>query len=130
MTQEIDFGTDLSWADDLDPSGRMVTGIELLGQSAFRRLRTPRGACLDAPDDGLDVQEYLSRAMTPAALAAIPGEIAQEITKDERFLAADVTLTPLPDGFHLAIEITPAAGPSFELTLSVGEAAVTLLGIT
>lgn len=127
----VDFGVDLDWADDLNPTGRLVSGIELLGQALFHRLRTPRGACLDAPDDGLDLSEYLSRGMTPAELAAVPGEIRSEILKDERFLDADVTFTQTtPDTFRVRILVTPSAGPEFELVLGVADAAVKLLKIT
>jgi len=75
MTASPDFGSDLDWADDLNPTGRLISGVELLGQAAFHRLRTPRGACQDAPDDGLDLAEYLSQGMTPAEQAQVPGEI-------------------------------------------------------
>ncbi len=126
----VDYGTDLDWADDLDPTGRVVSGTLLLGQAAYRRLRTRRGSCLDCPDDGIDIQEYLSLAMTPAALSAIPGEVSAELRKDERFVAADVVVTKITEGLHFAIEITPSEGPTFDLTLSVTDAGVKLLGIS
>jgi len=125
-----DFGTDLSWGDDLDPAGRMVTGIDLLGQAALHRLTTTRGGCLDAPDNGLDVAELLSLGMTAAELAAVPGQIAQELRKDERFLDAEVVVGRLTDGFNLTIRITPSAGPDFELVLSIADAATKLVSIT
>src|SRR5258708_5265369 len=89
------FGVDIDWGDDLNPTGRLVRGTELLAQAVHHRLRTPRGACLDAPDDGLDLAEYLSNGMTPAQLAAIPGEIRSELLKDERFQDADVTMAQI-----------------------------------
>lgn len=126
-----DFGTDLDWADDLDPSGRMISGARLLGQAAFHRLITPRGACLDAPDDGLDVAEFLSLGLTPTEKTGIPGQIAAELRKDERFLDAEVEMTDVPpDGFRLKIRITPSAGPEFDLVLSVSAAATKLVSIT
>lgn len=126
-----DFGVDLDWRDDLNPTGRLVSGVELLGQAAFHRLRTPRGACLDAPDDGLDLSEYLSNGMTPTEIAAIPGEIRSELLKDERFLEADITFTQdSPDSFRFKIVITPSAGPVFELVLAVADAAVKLISLS
>lgn len=125
----VDYGTDLSWADDLDLLGRSVTGTELLGQAVYRRLRTPRGSCLDAPDDGLDVAEFLSAALTEARIAAIPALVQQEILKDERIADVTVNMSRFSDGFNLTIWCTPAGGPSFELTIDVTAAAVKLLSI-
>ena len=129
MAGDPDFGTDLDFQDDLDPAGRLVSGTKLLGQAAYHRLITPRGACLDSPDDGLDLHEYLSKGLTPTELATIPGEVRLELLKDERFIGADIGMTNTPDGFDLKIRITPSAGPDFELVLSVGEAAVKLLSL-
>lgn len=126
----VDYGTDLDWANDLNPTGRMVSGIELLGQVAFHRWRTPRGACLDAPDDGLDISEYLSSGMTPAEIAAIPGDMRAELLKDDRFEDCEVVLSQItPDSFKVRARITPANGPEFDLVLSVADAAVKLLSI-
>lgn len=127
---DVDYGTDLDWQDDLDPSGRTVSGTKLLGQAAYHRLITPRGSCLDSPNDGLDLHEYLSRAMTPVELATIPGEVRLELLKDERFNGAEIVMTKNADGFDLAIQITPSAGPNFELVISVTQAAVVLLSLT
>jgi len=125
------FGVDLDWSDDLNPTGRLVRGFELLGQAAHHRLRTPRGACQDAPNDGLDLAEYLSNGMTPAQIAAIPGDIRSELLKDSRFLDADVVATqPSPGSFRLEIQITTSAGPTFDLVLSVSDAKIKLLSIT
>lgn len=130
-TTAPDFGVDLDWRDDLNPTGRLVSGIELLGQAAFHRLHTPRGSSPDAPDDGLDLAEYLSRGMTPAELAGIPGDISSELRKDERFLDADVSFTQdAPASFKFKIVITPSAGPTFALVISVEQAAMTLISVT
>lgn len=127
----VDWGTDIDWLDDLNPTGRLVSGIELLRQAVFHRLSTPRGACLDAPDDGLDLAEYLHKGVTPAELAGLPGEIRSELLKDPRFLDADVTLTATgANAYHVKILVTPSLGPEFDLVLSVEDAAVKLLSAT
>ncbi len=124
------WGVDLDWKDDLAPTGRLVRGFELLAQAVFHRLRTPRGACQDAPDDGLDLAEYLSSPMTPAQIASVPGEIRSELLKDERFVEADVTFTQqAPDAFRFRIQITPSVGPEFDLVIGVKNAAVKLLAV-
>lgn len=126
----VDYGTDLDWGADLSKTAGTVSGTKLLGQAVYHRLMTPRGSQLDCPDDGIDLQEYLSLPMTPAQLAGVPGEVRQEILKDERIQDAEVIMTKLVDGFKLTIRCTPAEGPDFELTLGVDAAATKLLGIT
>ncbi len=126
----VDYGLDLDWAADLSKTAGTVTGTKLLGQAVYRRLVTARGSALDCPDDGLDIRELLSLPMTTAQLAAVPGLVRQEIVKDERIQDATIIVTKLADGFDLAIRLTPAEGPDFELTLGVSAAAVKLLGIT
>lgn len=115
----------------MDPAGRTVTGTKLLGQAAYHRLITPLGACLDSPDAvTVDLHEFLSKGMTPAELAAVPGQCRRALLDDERFIGAEIVLTPTADGFDLAITITPSEGPDFELVLAVGDAAVKLLALT
>lgn len=130
---EVDYGTDLDWLDDMNPTGAMVSGTTLLGQAVYRRLITPRGSCLDSPDDGLALEEFLHAPLTDAALAAIPGQVRQEILKDERIAGVDIQastqLIGRGAGFSLAIRCTPAAGPDFELVVSVSVAATKLLSL-
>lgn len=133
MVQAFDgsiYGTDIDWGDDMSATCRMVAGIRLLAQRAMHRLSTPRGMCLDSPDDGLDLAEFLSKGLTPTELASIPGEVENELRKDEAFLDASVTPTRFDDGLHLAITITPSAGPDFDLVLGVGPAGVKLLSVS
>ncbi len=125
----VDYGTDLSWTTDLDPTGRMATGTQVVAESVYRRLLTPRGACLDAPDDGLDVRAFLLLPLTPANQASIPGQIRQEILKDERVESAVVSADfTAPGTIGLTIRCTLVeAEDVFELVLSVTEAAALLL---
>ncbi len=130
MTQPDLWGVDLDWSDDLNPTGRLVSGFELLAQAVFHRLRTPRGACLDAPDDGLDLAEDLSSPMTPAQLAGIPGDIRSELLKDSRFVDAEVDFRQIsPEVFKFTIGITLSSGPEFDLVIGVADAAVRLLAV-
>ncbi|MGK4001098.1 baseplate J/gp47 family protein [Sorangium sp. So ce1036] len=83
------FGVDFDCADDLTELLELASGPKALAQAVYRRLTTPRAALLDAPDYGYDLRELLCRGMTSADLAAIPGIIRSEVTKDERIF--DVT---------------------------------------
>jgi phage baseplate assembly protein W len=126
----VDFGTDLSCTDDLDPAMAEVSGITLLAQAIYRRLTTPRGALWEDPDYGFDVRELLSSTMTPAQIASIPGQVRTEVQKDERIQSADVrvmrtTALELEIGITCVTELGP-----FSLVLSVTAAAVALSSVT
>lgn len=126
----VDFGRDLWCLDDLDP-GRTVTGALLVAQAAYRRITTPRGAVIDAPNYGFDVRALLGKGLTPAQLAAIPGQVRGEILKDERVDSCSITATYTggPNGtLTLSIDGETAAGP-FNLVLAVTEVNVEILQI-
>lgn len=121
-----DFGVDLDCTDDLDPMFGLVSGLRVVAQAVYRRLSTPRGMLIDAPDYGFDVRSLLHRGMTPEERAAIPGMIRAEVVKDERIQSAEVQLTDvLPESFRLVVRCQTAEGP-FRLTLHVSAAAVLL----
>src|SRR5262249_13556353 len=88
-----DFATDLDCSDDLNPLGTTVSGPLCLAQAIQRRLSTPRGMVIDAPNYGRDLREYLSRGMTAAELEAIPGDVRAEVLKDERIEEVDAGVT-------------------------------------
>ncbi len=127
----INYGRDLSCLNRLE-TGRTVTGTELVLQAIYRRLITPRGSVIDAPNYGTNIEELLSRAYTKEGLASIPGIIRAEVLKDERVLTATVKarFETFPN-VRLVVEIdcTSAAGP-FDLTLGVSEVSTELLKAT
>lgn len=130
MTQAVDlsaFGTDLDWSEDMLASAGMTSGYRLLAQRALHRLSTPRGACLDSPDDGLDLAEFLSKGLTQTEIDSIPGEVAAELRKDEAFVDADVTLTQFVNGFNLDIRISLSDGSDLQLVFGVDQAGTRLL---
>lgn len=130
-----DFGRDWSCVTDLDPNGRTVGGTLLVAQDIARRITTPRGMVIDAPDYGIDVHDYLGDDLTAASIPRIKGEVTAEINKDPRVLSVIVTPTlSIVSGtdatprqlLTLDIRGTCAAGP-FVLVLSVDEVSVELL---
>lgn len=121
------YGYDLSCTDDCSPEMREVSGTDLLKEAVFRRLTTPRGSVIDAPDYGFDLRSLLSKGQTPAQLAAIPGLITSEILKDDRFEGADVTVTESSiTTLTLSIVVYPKQVGPFSLVVSVSDAAVQL----
>lgn len=61
---EPDYGADLSCKDDLDPLLRVSTGVTLMGEVALRRVYTPLGGLLSAPNAlTLDIRELVGEAI-------------------------------------------------------------------
>jgi phage baseplate assembly protein W len=125
----IDFGHDLSCVDDLDEAMSEVDDITLLAQAILRRLSTPRGSLWQDPDYGKNLQDYLSAAQTPAQLAAIPGEVRNEVLKDERIASASVKVFKVDLlEVSMSIELETGLGP-FSLVISATQAAVVLVAV-
>jgi phage baseplate assembly protein W len=120
-------GTDLIWVDDLDPTHRLESGTALVGHAIYRRLITPRGQLIDDLDYGLGLRELLHRALTPAQVAAVPGQIKAECLKDERVTKAEVTFVQLPsNSWQITVRGETADGP-FKLVIDeVGESLTTI----
>jgi phage baseplate assembly protein W len=121
-----DFGSDFDCTDDLTAEMREVSGPMALAQNVYRRLSTPRGMVIDAPDYGRDLRDYLHKGLTPTEQTSIPGEVRAEVLKEQRIENADVRVTSFADeAMTLAIRCESAEGP-FSLTLDVTAAAVVL----
>jgi hypothetical protein len=123
------FGVDLDCADDVLESMALAPPVRALAQAVYRRLITPRGMVLDAPDYGFDLRSLLSKGMTQADLATVPGVARAEVTKDERIADATASARMLDAAtLELTIRCVTGVGP-FELVLDVTAAAVKLKGI-
>ena len=121
-----DFGTDLDCADDLTAEMREVSGPIVLAQNLCRRLSTPRGMVIDAPNYGFDLRTLLHKGLTSTQVAEIPGVVRAEVVKDERVESAEVEVLSYADeAMSLGIRCDTAEGP-FSLTLDVTAAAVVL----
>lgn len=113
-----DFGTDLLWVDDLDPTHRLVSGVALVGQAIYHRLITPRGRMIDDANYGLGLIEHLHKAQTPVQLRALQTLISAEALKDERVESCTAVLTDLGGGrVDIQLSVECSAGP-FKLILS------------
>lgn len=124
------FGVDLDCLDDLTEGMREIAGAAVVAQDCYRRLITPRGQLLDEPDYGFDLAELLSRWMTPEQVAAIPGLVRAELSKDERIDSVTVSAVATSEGtVRLTIKATTGAGP-FVLGVDASPSAVNLLEIT
>ena len=127
-----DFGRDTSCTTGRR-SGRIVSGPRLVGEAIFRRLSTPRGRLRGGKGEqnyGIDLTDYVGRAASRAQLAAMPGQIALEVAKDERILSSEVTVAAETVGPAIELTIVVRARTSvgpFTLRLGITETTVVLL---
>jgi hypothetical protein len=106
-TESLGFGTDLSCLTDFTPDAREVDPMSREGivESIVRRLSTPRGRVIDAPDFGYDLRGALNRATTDDTLRALVGDIRNELTKDDRIVDVDVELDTSDDRLSLRVSL-------------------------
>lgn len=127
-----DYGTDLDLSTlDARADGGTVSGRALLAQVALIRLSTPRGSCLECPDDGICLTDWLSRAMDAGEVASLAAVVESELLKDERFVAAravvDASSLRTAGELRVELELDGGEGP-FRLTVSASAAGVAILG--
>jgi hypothetical protein len=129
-TVTTDYGSDLAGIDDLDPMAAEVNGRPLLMQRLARRLMTPPGGSIDAPNDGYDVREELNNDLASRDLARISQRARAELLKDEAVVEASVSgATFAADKLRLPAVITDGDGP-FPLVFDVSKASVAVLEAT
>jgi hypothetical protein len=128
------YGREVS-ATDRIYRGRLVSGNRLLAEAAFRRVITQRGAVLDDPNYGLPLVDLLNKPLTADELAAIPGRIRNEISKDTRLVQGSVVVDVIPivatgvaREYEVSISADGGNGP-FTLVLSVNDLTVSVLSL-
>ena len=108
---------------DLDPSGRVVTGLPVLIQSVIMRQTTPTGSLIGAPDECFDLRSFVSTGMTATQIQSLQSFITSQLLRDQRVTSAQVQAN-----FNFGtstLTVTEVIGSSlgpFTLTLSVGQA--------
>lgn len=129
---EVDFGRDVLCVQALK-TGRYATGLLLIAQNAYHRLITPRGMLPGAPDFGLDLSELIGMGDSGDVAARLPGQIRNELVKDERIEDVQVEVVRSSSAgrvtYTITVSATTALGP-FELVLAASDVSVDLLGIT
>lgn len=137
MTQplpNLPFGTDLATitasngVGDLDVGMAEVTGRTLLAQRLARRLTTPRGSVIDAPNDCVDIRLFMSTVSTPQGISATQGSVQNELQKDQGVLSATVAVaySIQTSIMSITIQVQSAYGP-FSLTLAVSAVTISIL---
>lgn len=131
----VDYGSDISIVADIDLSGRVVTGPRLVAEAVARRLMTPNGGLIGDVHYGFDLSQYINDDMGPADFAAMISGAVQECLKDERVLAAEVTVetttldaSRTQKSLDVSITLTISSG-TFDLVLAVSDVGVELLSV-
>ena len=135
MTQPLSpFGSDLALVfgptgvGDMSPGAAEVTGPAVVYQRVIARITTRKGTVIDAPNDCLDVRDFLRAGNNPSTLAGFQGQIQAEIIKEPCItnVVVQVTYNLQTARMSIAISGQLASGP-FDLTLVVGALSVTIL---
>ncbi len=124
------YGRDTYCTNRLRP-GRVVEGVELVGQALYRRLTTRRGTLLDDPNYGIHLLELLGSSVSEDMRASYPGRIRNECLKEPRVDSVTVTITENQEGAGLTwtvdLDVLTTEGDTFDLVLSVSDVTVDLL---
>lgn len=107
---------------DIDPALRTVSGRLALIQAVYRRLTTPRGALVDWPSYGFDLQSIIG---TTLSIVQVTSRVREQCMAEEEVLDVLIDIEQSRDRRTLTIDlrITDRDGP-FTLTLNVSELGV------
>ena len=124
------YGRDTHCTNRLRP-GRVVEGVELVGQALYRRLTTRRGTLLDDPNYGIHLLELLGSSVSDDVRASYPGRIRNECAKEPRVDSVTVSITETVEGagltWEVAIDVLTTEGDTFDLVVGVSDVTVELL---
>ena len=112
---------------DLTPDMQVATGVQVLAQSLVRRQTTPRGSVLTSPNDCIDVRMYLSKGLSQSQVAALAQTIRGELLRDQRVLAASVSIALTVDGTMTITETILASAGPFTLTLTLTASTINVI---
>lgn len=129
-----DFGVDTYCLDSLR-TGRLVSGVRLLGQRCYHRLITPRGALRGGEDDanfGYDISGECGATTTTTQRSVVESRVVQELLKDPEVESATCSIAETRTGADVAwvvtVNVQSAQGP-FELVLAVSAVTVQMVGL-
>lgn len=130
-------GWDVKWGEDLDPSGRSASGIELVQDAMLHRLTSTwlylTGAPNDRADFGEDVRLWIGEALTQQALEAKAPRCEEVIRRDPRIATVTVGLTLLQGAdaskyrFHIHVQAITIRGQTIDRIIGVSAITVEFL---
>jgi hypothetical protein len=129
----MSLGSDFSGVDDIDSALTFLEGEEpqqiAFAQAIARRFEIPSEGLWYDPNHGLDIRTFLVDQM-PSQV--VEGLIQAEAKKDERCTSCSATIEKINAGtvnesWNLKIVPTATDGKTYELTMAVTTATVSLL---
>jgi len=127
-----DYGRDVLCTDSLK-TGRYASGIALVAWRCVHRLTTAKGQLRGGRrerDFGIDLQALCGAIVTDAQRAALPGQIRNELLKDEQVKSAEATVSESGGAtdrtWTIAVSAKAAAGP-FSFVMAVDSASAKVL---
>ncbi len=107
----------------MDPYWRRVTGGDAVAHAVARRLITPRGHLLWAPEIGYDVRALLNLDYTESDLRIAEGYIVAECLADERVSRArvDFATDAARRSGTITVTLTTSDAESFALVFAASE---------
>ncbi len=127
-----DYGVDV-WCDDSLRTGRYAEGLRLVAQNCVHRLTTPRGMLRGGEDEenyGMDLPGMIGSIVGASDAAALPGQIENELSKDERVQEVTATVASSTVGpavtWTVAIQVETEAGV---FSLAASAVTVELVGL-
>ena len=125
------YGRDTSATDQVR-YGVIVSGAQLVAESIFRFLRTPRGSLLDDPEWGYSLADHLGTDFSQADADGLPGTLESELGRDDRIDAVTVTAILSATGgatkkLVLTISATLSNGSSFSMVVAYQDLSLSLL---
>ena len=139
MTQSVQvpgypFGADLNMvvnadgSGDLDPGMGETSGRTLFVQRCVRRVTTPRGSCVDAPNDCLDLRSFLRSGALTTSATQIQIAYQAEMAKEQGCLSAAVSVAydVRASSLTVTMALTSSYGP-LSLTFALSPAGITVL---
>jgi hypothetical protein len=126
-----EYGADVSTFPGLNITGTQIDGVRAVIECSLRRLITPTGSLSYDTDFGYDLRDLLHEDLSDFDLARHGTHAGIELEKDERIVAATVTLSWDPiRAFTLLIRVTGVLVDDRELTFtaSISEISAEILG--
>lgn len=105
------FGTCLLCMDDIDPGGRLATGLQPLVQDVYHLLITERGTLPTDAEFGFGLSDAILSGYGPEELPALADQIETALSEDDRIASNTVEFTVENEAVSIVISVTAATAP-------------------
>jgi hypothetical protein len=136
-SQADPLGYDAWVREDLDPSGRSASGLELVDHAVLHRLSEDLLLLTGAPDDqvefGVNVRKWIGEAVTEASLLAKGPMVEEAISRDPRIASVTAAVliatgtTASRYGLLIHVAYATTTGQRIERVVGVSQVTVEFL---